>query len=195
MRHLLALCGTRDERDQRDAQHAFQAVLLNPEESLHSFSKRINHVAHALKLSGVELTETEVVDQYLFSFNSLHQSSSNTSGVMRYFKHQDKRSLERVVDKEAPTELVLTELQWDLQNEEEHTRRFAPPPAHKDEQCNHQQIRQPAVLQDFSAIFSARPPLHPARGVRTSGTSVSLKRKNCFQLETKYVRSESIYSV
>ena len=103
VRHWLALRATRDERDQRDTQHGFQAVLLHPKESIHGFIKRFYHAAHALKLSGVELTEIELVVPYLFALKSPHQSSSNTSVVMRYFNHQDKWSLECAADKEAPT--------------------------------------------------------------------------------------------
>ena len=170
VRHLLALCTSRDERDLRDSQHAFQEVLLNPEDSLHSFKKRFNPAAHDLKLSGVELTETEVADQYLFALNSLHQSSSNTSVVMCYFKHQDKRSLERAVDKEAPTELVLTELQWDLQNEQEHTRRFAP---RQRRRANNTTTSRYSGQQSSRAYqrssTSSRPPHQPMRGGRSSG--------------------------
>ena len=115
-------------------------------------------------MSGVTITNTEKLDQYLFALYPISRSPSNTTVIMRLERYKAEREIERSTDKEADTKLILTDIMWDLQNEQEHARRYSPRtfrPRASNVAANPQ--AQPQQTQQRSAQYN-RPQGQPQRG-------------------------------
>jgi ribosomal protein L11 len=113
-KYLRSLSAPQDADSQHIAITRYRNLLLNDREFIQTFNGRFNSIVTNVIATGVQLQQSDVVDQYLCAIKTVQNSQIQVKITL--YRERRKSELQ---EHPTITELVLTQIQSEFQREEE----------------------------------------------------------------------------